>query len=201
MPALALTYREFAKVCRAFRTLGGERQEAERLRYAMADRLVARSPELGRRIAELSAAQFQALLLHLRKHHGQMSVVDGPCAPADTPDAQGFSGLAHPLAQDRREGSRFQPVYGTTARLHAAPGDGTLCLVWNLSRAGLSLLLRASPPPSAAFPLDLRTADASSGVAATLLVAHCTRLRTGDLILGGRFSRPLTPDELRPFLG
>jgi hypothetical protein len=61
----ALTYREFAKVCRAYRTLDDERHGPEQLQHLLADRLVSQHQELGRQIVNLSAAEFQTLLVAL----------------------------------------------------------------------------------------------------------------------------------------
>jgi hypothetical protein len=35
----------------------------------------------------------------------------------------------------------------------------------------------------------------------SLTVAHLYALRTGDYFVGGQFERPLSPQDLRPFLG
>ena len=42
---------------------------------------------------------------------------------------------------------------------------------------------------------------ASSSVLVHRHVAHLHKLRTGDFFMGGQFQKPLTPQELGPFVG
>jgi hypothetical protein len=97
---------------------------------------------------------------------------------------------------------RRQPTLGTVCRLAPTPdGERWIGLVWNLSASGLSMLLNEALEPGAAVAAELMTESGGSKLPITLKVAHVTRLRTGDYFLGGQFDRPLTGDEMRPFLG
>jgi hypothetical protein len=105
-------------------------------------------------------------------------------------------------AAERRRAPRRQPTLGTVCRIPAAEGHGRLVgLVWNMSASGLSMLLNESLETGSAVPGELATVDGAVALPVTLKVAHVSRLKTGDYILGGQFDRPLTGDEMRPFLG
>jgi hypothetical protein len=48
---------------------------------------------------------------------------------------------------------------------------------------------------------ELTAADGRTMLGLSLTVAHLYALRTGDYFVGGQFERPLSPQDLRPFLG
>jgi hypothetical protein len=72
-------------------------------------------------------------------------------------------------------------------------------LVWNLSTTGVSMLLNVELEPGAWVGAELANA-AGEAVHLGLSVIHLSRLRTGDYVLGGQFSRPLDEAELQPFV-
>jgi hypothetical protein len=91
---------------------------------------------------------------------------------------------------------------GTVCRLAPGPGgDRRIGLVWNLSASGLSMLLNEALEPGAAIIAEIMTESGGSKLPVTVRVAHVTKLRTGDYFLGAQFDRPLTGEEMRPFLG
>lgn len=99
---------------------------------------------------------------------------------------------------DRRVAPRFQPAFGTVCRLAAA--DPLIGLVWNLSASGVSMLLADPPGPGTELPAELALEGRDAGLAVRLRVVHVRPVSTGDFLLGGRFGRPLTDDELAQFL-
>lgn len=101
-----------------------------------------------------------------------------------------------PPAENRRAHPRRQPAADTVCRLESAPNLG---LVWNISAGGVSMLLRDELARGAT--VHGRLESAGTALPVTLRVAHVARLRTGDFIVGGQFDRPLTADEMRPFVG
>ena len=44
------------------------------------------------------------------------------------------------------------------------------------------------------------TTDAGAALRVRFRIAHVRQLRTGDYFLGAQFDRPLSPDEMRPFV-
>lgn len=105
-------------------------------------------------------------------------------------------------ASDRRRALRRQPAQGTTCQLATGAGENIgLGLVWNISTSGVSMLLAAPLQPGTHVHGELTAADGRTMLGMSLKVAHLHPLRTGDYMLGGQFERPLTPQDLRPFLG
>lgn len=105
-------------------------------------------------------------------------------------------------AAERRLAPRRQPALGTVCRLAAAGGvDHGTGLVWNISTHGVSMLLHQRPEPGAALTAELRNANGTATLAVGLRVAHVSLLGTGDYMMGCQFARPLTSEEMRPFLG
>lgn len=105
-------------------------------------------------------------------------------------------------ASERRLSPRRQPALGTTCRLSAGPeGERATGLVWNISLHGVSMLLHHRPQPGATLCGELHNADGSAALAVALRVAHVSQLRTGDYMAGCQFQRPLTAEEVRPFVG
>jgi hypothetical protein len=101
---------------------------------------------------------------------------------------------------ERRRAARRRPAQDTVCRLSDDDGDEIGCgLVWNLSTTGVSMLLNLRLEPGTVVAVELTNA-AGDAVDVGLSVVHLSRLRTGDYVLGGQFSRPLEEDELRPFV-
>lgn len=102
-------------------------------------------------------------------------------------------------ASDRRIAPRRQPALGTVCRLR--PDDGpALGLVWNISSTGISMLVSEPRTPGGLIPGDLETMTRGATLSVTLRVVHVRQLETGDYILGAQFARPLTADEMTPFV-
>jgi hypothetical protein len=100
---------------------------------------------------------------------------------------------------ERRQASRRQPAHNTLCRLIELDGDQIGCgLVWNISASGISMLLNLRLEPGTAIGAELARPGAAT-VRVGLTVIHASRLRTGDYIVGGQFSRCLGAGELQPF--
>lgn len=101
---------------------------------------------------------------------------------------------------ERRRAARRRPAHNTVCRLTALDGEEVGCgLVWNVSATGVSMLLNVKLVPGTLVGAELASAGGAS-VRLGLSVVHLSRLRTGDYVLGGQFSRPLDEAELRPFV-
>jgi hypothetical protein len=101
---------------------------------------------------------------------------------------------------ERRRAPRRRPALNTVCRLTGPDGGEVGCgLVWNLSASGVSMLLNVPLEPGTGLCAELANA-AGEAVRLGLSVVHLSRLRTGDYVLGGQFTRPLDEAELRPFV-
>jgi hypothetical protein len=101
---------------------------------------------------------------------------------------------------DRRIAPRRQPAMGTVCRLDSPDGPAALALVWNISRSGISMLLNAPRTAGTVLAgyLEMMAGDAMLRVSMT--VVHVKPLDTGDFFIGAHFDRPLTGDEMKPFV-
>lgn len=104
--------------------------------------------------------------------------------------------VAAPVAE-RRVAVRRKPAVGTVCRFDGPPGLG---LIWNISSSGISMLLSEAAAPGTRLDGWLETVDGDDMVRVGLRVAHARRIETGDYFVGAAFDRPLTDDELRPFV-
>ena len=101
---------------------------------------------------------------------------------------------------ERRRAPRRQPAHETVCRLTDCDGDEIACgLVWNLSVTGVSMLLNVRLEPGEQFGAELACAG-GAGLRVGLAVVHVSRMRTGDYVVGGQFSRSLSEEEQRPFV-
>lgn len=101
---------------------------------------------------------------------------------------------------DRRIAPRRQPAMGTVCRLDEGAATPALGLVWNISTTGLSLLL---PDPRDSGTTIAGRLEAEVGghvLPVRFRVIHVKKLGTGDYFIGAQFDRPLTDDEMRPFV-
>ena len=104
-------------------------------------------------------------------------------------------------APERRGAPRRQPTVNTICRFDTTNGAPyAVALVWNISTTGISVLV---PEPRADVTVlsgFLDTVDGDNIRPIRLEVVHCKKLDTGDFALGAKFEKPLTDDELRPFV-
>ena len=105
-------------------------------------------------------------------------------------------------SNERRRAPRRQPTQGTTCNLLGSDGNslGT-ALVWNMSTSGVSMLVAAQMEAGKEVRGELCPARGDGKVAINLRVTHVSKIRTGDFFLGAQFNRPLSNEELTPFLG
>jgi hypothetical protein len=104
-------------------------------------------------------------------------------------------------SSERRVAPRRQPAMGTVCRLDSDDGGpAALALVWNISTTGISVLV-AEPRASGAILsgyLEKTEGDHMRRIA--MRVVHTKKLETGDFFLGAHFDRPLSAEELKPFV-
>jgi hypothetical protein len=102
---------------------------------------------------------------------------------------------------ERRVAPRRQPAMGTVCRLDSPDGGPVaIVLVWNISTSGISVL--ASEPRTSGTTLTgyLERTEGDHMLRVAMRVVHTKALGTGDFFLGAHFDRPLTADELKPFV-
>jgi hypothetical protein len=106
-----------------------------------------------------------------------------------------------PAAPERRVAPRRQPAMGTVCRLDAEDaGPATLALVWNISTTGISVLVSEPRPPGTLLTGYLEHLEGDHMRRITMRVIHTKKLETGDYFLGAHFDRPLSAEELKPFV-
>ena len=90
---------------------------------------------------------------------------------------------------------------GTVCRLDSEDGGpAAIVLVWNISATGISVL--SSEPRATGGTLSgyLEKTEGEHMLRIAMRVVHTKPLETGDYFLGAHFDRPLTAEELKPFL-
>ncbi len=104
-------------------------------------------------------------------------------------------------ASERRVAPRRQPAMGTVCRLDSDNGGpSALALVWNISATGISVLVPEARPAGAVLSGYLEKTEGDHMHRIAMRVIHVKRLETGDYFLGAHFDRPLSPEELQPFV-
>jgi hypothetical protein len=90
---------------------------------------------------------------------------------------------------------------GTICRLDTDDaGPSPLALVWNISTTGISVLVSESREPGTLLTGFLERMEGDHTLRIAMRVVHTKKLDTGDFFLGAQFDRPLTADELNPFI-
>ena len=106
------------------------------------------------------------------------------------------------VSAERRAAPRRQPAMGTVCRLDSGDGGpAALALVWNISATGISVLVAEARAVGTALAGYLEKTEGNHMQRVAMRVVHTKKLETGDYYLGAHFDRPLTPDELKPFVG
>jgi hypothetical protein len=103
-------------------------------------------------------------------------------------------------ASERRVAHR-NPAIGTVCRLDAASDPPSTALVWNISSSGVSMLVPKPLEPGSGVHGILETIRGRNPVPVDIHVVHVKQLETGDYWMGAHFDRPLTPAEMKPFVG
>lgn len=112
-----------------------------------------------------------------------------------------MSTLAPSQEPERRIAPRRQPAIGTVYRLDSEDGGpSTVLLVWNISLSGLSVLAPNARDPGTELVGFVECTEGTEQVRMPVRVVHSKQLETGDYYLGCQFARPLTADELKPFV-
>ncbi|MDY3553215.1 PilZ domain-containing protein [Gemmata sp. JC717] len=102
---------------------------------------------------------------------------------------------------ERRVAPRRQPAMGTVLRLDAPDGGpSSVALVWNISTTGISMLLHAPRPTGSELAGYLEPMLDEAMLRVRMKVVHVKLLDTGDYFVGAHFDRPLTTEELKPFV-
>jgi hypothetical protein len=102
---------------------------------------------------------------------------------------------------ERRVAPRRQPAMGTVCRLNAGDGQPpALALIWNISTTGISMLLNEPREPGTMLSGLLETIAGSDNMVIVARVVHVKKLATGDYYIGATFHRPITAEEMKPFV-
>ncbi|MBN9120693.1 MAG: PilZ domain-containing protein [Planctomycetes bacterium] len=106
-----------------------------------------------------------------------------------------------PSSPERRIAPRRQPAMGTVCRLDSEDGGpAALALVWNISTSGISVLVADPRPAGTALRGYLEKTEGDHMHRVAMRVVHSKKLESGDYFLGAHFDRPLTAEELKPFV-
>ena len=101
---------------------------------------------------------------------------------------------------ERRVAHR-QPTVGTICRLDTEGQRGSTALVWNISSSGVSMLVPKPLETGSGVHGVLETIRGRHPLSIDMHVVHVKKLETGDYWMGAHFDRPLTPEEMKPFVG
>jgi hypothetical protein len=102
---------------------------------------------------------------------------------------------------ERRRAKRLAPGQATPCVVKVPDEDRELpARVQNLSVGGLGVLTTDSLPVNASLQIVLINGPHTYALTVGARVARCFRAVKGDYYLGCQFSKPLTYDELAPFL-
>ena len=101
---------------------------------------------------------------------------------------------------ERRVAPRRQPAMGTVCRLTNGHDTDDIGLVWNISTTGISMLLHDPRETGNHLEGTLETMDDGPSLPIAMRVVHVKRLETGDYFLGAHFDRPITEDQMQPFV-
>ncbi len=115
-------------------------------------------------------------------------------------DTVAASGASPKPSVERRVTLRLQPAVNTVYRFETADGLPASGIVWNISTTGICILLPEAQPIGAVLTGSIGTTGGDHTHAIALKIVHSRRLEAGDYALGARFERPLTDDELKPFV-
>jgi hypothetical protein len=113
--------------------------------------------------------------------------------------------MSAPIAQsppdERRIAPRRRPAMGTICRLDSDDGGpAAVVLVWNISLTGISVLSADLRPAGTEMRGYLEMTEGDHMLRVAMRVIHVKQLGTGDYFLGAHFERPLTAEELAPFV-
>ncbi len=102
---------------------------------------------------------------------------------------------------DRRVAPRRQPALGAVCRLDSPDGGpSAIVLVWNISLTGISVLSATQRPTGSVLTGYLERTEGDYMLRIAMRVVHAKLLATEDYFLGAHFDRPLTEEELKPFV-
>ena len=102
---------------------------------------------------------------------------------------------------ERRASTRYPCNLATSCRLIAAvEGDDWPGRVRNISGGGVSLVLSHPVDAGTLLAVELRSMTRNFSRAVQVRVVYCIEHPSGDYILGGAFTQPLSDDELKAFL-
>ena len=107
---------------------------------------------------------------------------------------------AHQAPAAERRVAHRQPTIGTVCRLDTAGAECSTALVWNISSSGVSMLVPKPLAPGSGIHGVLETIRGRHPLPIDMHVVHVKKLETGDYWMGAHFDRPLTPDEMKPFV-
>ena len=105
------------------------------------------------------------------------------------------------LQADRRGGKRLAPNHRTICRLQTPGEDAhTTAVVQNLSLRGVGMRVDREYTPGTLLHVLLVNDSHTFSVALELSVARCFRVANDQFYLAGPFGRPLTHEEVVPFI-
>ena len=109
--------------------------------------------------------------------------------------------VTRPVRSERRASKRHVPATLTPCQLTTSEGEPVdSALVHDLSTTGAGILTEQGIKPGSVVSLLLVNSNHTFALSVDYEVLRCTCSPAGTYFLGGRFARPLTHDEMVPFL-
>jgi PilZ domain len=109
--------------------------------------------------------------------------------------------LPEPEGIERRASTRYPCNLATSCRLAASVKDkGSSARVRNISAGGISLVTTQEFSSGHVVTIELRSMTRNFVRLRDVRVIYCIEHPSGDFILGGAFTSPLTDDEVKAFL-
>ena len=102
---------------------------------------------------------------------------------------------------ERRVATRFPCPLTTSCRLLAAMRGGPSPVrVRNISATGISLVVPQAYDPGTTMPVELKSVSRNVSRTVEIAVVYCIDHPSGEAILGGAFTAPLSEEDLRIFV-
>lgn len=109
--------------------------------------------------------------------------------------------LAHSPGPERRRADRHPCNYRTTCQpIALLEAVGVPVFVRDISTSGIGLVCRAPVPAGMFFAIELQNSTGGESLRLRARVVHATRKEDRGWLIGCRFTRDLSPEELTALL-
>jgi hypothetical protein len=103
--------------------------------------------------------------------------------------------------EERRGAKRLTPAALTSCQI-CKTGDNQAYPAWihNLSKTGVGVLTATQFPPGTRIQIVIINAAHTFALTGEVVVVRCSRVVSGNYLLGGEFTNALQHDEMVPFM-